>query len=335
MITSKDFSFLITTAGNSRERLVAAYQSIRLQYPHNEVVVVYDNVPSCKINSEDTNLKEITTKERVYVSKGYNIALKECSSKCFVFVHDDTFIAPLFLENIIPHINEKQFCNFTTVEPPLYGEESSAAKPIRDFGRSVDTFVIDDFIKFSTEHINTLERTSIESPFGGFFMAGMVKSILSVGGFDESFQPYFHEDADLLVRLHLAGFKFIQALDSLVYHMGSLTSRGSSESGIAHMTTHRIFLKKWKVEFEYFKNYTMLQGIPYTKVPVKITHTNCSQEFQDYLELISEESPIEVFVDGLKITQEEVGYLQSLSYINKSIKEPGTYQVGSLQIQYK
>lgn len=335
MITSNDFSFLITTAGNSRERLIAAYQSIRLQYPHNEVVIVYDNVPSCQINNEDANLKEIATNERVYVSKGYNTALRECTSKCFVFVHDDTFIAPMFLENMIPHIGKKQFCNFATVEPPIYGEQSTPSKPIKDFGRSVDSFVLDDFIKFATEHISTLESTHTESPFGGFFMAGMVESILSVGGFDESFQPYFHEDADLMVRLHLAGFTFTQAFNSLVYHMGSLTSRVDGESNIAHIATHKIFLNKWKVEFEYFKNYTMLQGIPYEKVPVKLLYTNCTKQLEEYLDLISEESSIQVLVDGSKLTQEEVGYLQSLSYIIKSIGEPGTYQVGSLQIEYK
>lgn len=334
MITSNDFSFLITTAGNNKERLVAAYQSIREQYPHNEIVVVYDNVPSCQINSEDPNLKEIVTNERVYVSKGYNIALRECTSKCFVFVHDDTFIAPMFLENMIPHINEKQFCNFTTIEPPIYGEQSTPAKPIKDFGRSVDTFVLEDFIKFTVEHISTLERTYIEAPFGGFFMAGMVEPILSIGGFDEAFQPYFHEDADLMARLHLAGFKFIQALDSIVYHMGSLTSRTGSESETAHVLTHKIFLKKWKVEFEYFKNYTMLQDIPYEKVPVKIESVNCTEQLKDYLSLISEESSIEVFVDGSKISQEDVAYLQSLSYIVRSIEEPGTYEIGSLQIKY-
>jgi hypothetical protein len=51
--------------------------------------------------------------------------------------------------------------------------------------------------------------------------------------------------------------------------------------------------------------------------------------------MISEESLIEVFVDGSKLTQQEFGYLQSLSYILQSIDGPGVYQIGSLQITYK
>lgn len=335
MITSNDFSFLITTAGNSRERLIAAYNSIRKQYPENEIVVVYDNTASHQINPEDANLKEIATDKRVYVSGGYNLALRECTKKCFVFVHDDTFIAPLFLENMIPHISETGFCNFTTVEPPVFGDQSTLQKPIKDFGRSTDTFVLEDFNKFATQHINALQETSTDSPFGGFFMAGMVDSILKIGGFDESFQPYFYEDSDLMIRMHLAGYTFTHALNSLVYHMGSLTSRESSDSNIAHQLTHKIFLKKWKVEFEYFKNYTMLQRIPYKKVLTKIVCTNCNDQTQQYLSAISEESPITVFVDGTKLTQEEFGYLQSLSYIIGNIDEPGSYEIGSLRIEYK
>jgi GT2 family glycosyltransferase len=56
-----------------------------------------------------------------------------------------------------------------------------------------------------------------------------------------------------MVRLHLKGYKFVLVLNSIVYHMGSLTSRGTEESTIAHDTTHKIFVKKWKIEFEYFK----------------------------------------------------------------------------------
>lgn len=79
MITLDDFSFLMVTPGNDKERITEVYKSIRLQYPSNEIVIVYDNNTIQEINLEDVNLKEIPTIERVYVSKGYNIALKECT----------------------------------------------------------------------------------------------------------------------------------------------------------------------------------------------------------------------------------------------------------------
>ena len=79
----------------------------------------------------------------------------------------------------------------------------------------------------------------------------------------------------------------------------------------------------------------MLQHIPYKEVPVKIVCTNCNSEIDSYLNMISEKSPITVFVDGEKLTQQEFVYLQSLSYIIRDINEPGVYEVGSLRIEYK
>jgi|694.fasta_scaffold06958_16 GT2 family glycosyltransferase len=332
--TLAEFSFLIVTAARDENRLREAYRSIRLQYPENEIVVVYDNTGVLLLNREDINLLEIPTSERVYVSRGYNIALKNCSKPYFVFLHDDTFIAPNFLENILPHISESQFCNFTAIEPPVFGNIDSATAPIRDFGRSLDTFVVENFNKYTEKYVQTLEHRTVESPFGGFFMVGSTKSILSIGGFDETFQPYFFEDSDLMVRLHLANFRFIQVLDSLVYHMVSLTSRGTPESRVAESITHKLFVKKWKVEFNYFRQYTMSAGIPYKKIPVLIKHTNCSESLQEYLSLISEPSTVELIVDGLQISQEDVGYIQSLPYIIQDTILSGSYQLGSMQLNF-
>ena len=334
MITLNDFSFLIVTAANDRNRLISAYDSIRIQYPTNEIIIVYDNQDCIGINSNDVNLIEIGTIERVYVSKGYNLALQYCTKKCFVFLHDDTFIGPNFLENIIPHISEKQFCNFTTVEPPLYNEPSTLKKPIHNFGRSVDTFNISEFHNFCNNHISQLNNSTDNSPYGGFFIAGYKTSIDSVNGFDESFQPYFFEDSDLMLRLHLAGYTFIHILDSIVYHMGSLTSRTSSDSATAQEITGNIFIKKWKVPYEYIKQYTIDNNIPYKNIPYTINAINYNTDIKHILDLFStENSSIIIYVDCNLITEQDFIYIQTLPYLLQSIQETGEYKIGCLNIQ--
>jgi len=332
--TLSDFSFLLVSTAKDRQRLMEVYRSVREQYPKNEIIVVYDNNEPLYLSKEDSNLIEVSTMEKVYVSTGYNIALSKCTKSYFVFIHDDTFIAPMFLENIIPHISETTFCNFTAVEPPVFGDSTTIQKPIKDFGRTMDTFILDNFNKFAKNYIETLKEKTIASPFGGFFMAGSVKSILSIGGFDETFKPYFYEDSDLMVRLHLSGFRFVQVLDSLVYHMVSLTSRVDVDSSKIEEFTHNLFIKKWKVEFEYFKNLTMLQGIPYKNIPIKIKCINCNNQLEEYLSLYSEDSTIEVEVDGSKLSKEDLGYLQSLSYIIQDTSLEGSYSLGSLNINF-
>lgn len=334
MTTINDFSFLIVTRLNSRERLEGVYQSIRRFYD-NEIVIVYDDVKGPSLNSDDVNLNEIYTNERVYVSGGYNIALKNCTNKCFVFLHDDTFVAKNFLENIAPNVTENQFCNFTTIEPPLGSDPDTIEKPIKDFGRNIKTFNINMFDAYCQAHIKNINTPVIKSLYGGFFMAGYKKSIDSVNGFDEYFKPYFYEDSDLMTRLHIAGFRFVQVLNSLVYHMGSLTSRGTDESVIAHNTTHELFLKKWKVPFEAIKKYTMEGGFEYKDIPVEIDYTNCNQAISKFIESINTKgSNIKITIDGSRINNEDLNYLQSLPYVLQSIDEPGLYEISNLKINY-
>lgn len=336
MLTLNDFSFLIVTQAKDTDRLLGAYNSIRYFYPNNEIVIVYENTKDNKLNPEDNNLIEVYTDKRVYVSVGYNIALKHCTKKCFVFFHDDTFLGPNFLENIIPHITEKQFCNFTTVEPPIYNDPDTVQKPIKNFGRSMKEFDFEEFCKFCNDHVNKLTTTTVDSPFGGFFMVGYKESIDSVGGFDEYFQPYFYEDSDLMIRLYQAGYNFIHVLNSLVYHMGSLTSRGTEESTQSSITTSRLFLKKWKAPWEIIREYTLLNKIPYKEVSFKIQAENLQGNLKSFIELISDDkSNITISFDANTLSNEDLNNLQTLPYILQSIDEPGNYELINIKVKYE
>ena len=240
MITTNDISLLIVSAVRDLARLKEVYSHIREQYPTNEIVVVYDNINEVLLPTTDVHLIQVPTVERVYVSSGYNLAVQHSTKKAFVFLHDDTYTAPNFLENLVPHITETMFCNFCTVEPPIFNDPDTIQKPIRNFGLKNTPFQKEEFFAFCQQREQSLSHISHRtepSPFGGFFMAGLKDTFLSVGGFDESFKPYFHEDADLMVRLHMAGFRFTLALDSVVYHVGSLTSRHYDDSHTAYQKT--------------------------------------------------------------------------------------------------
>jgi len=334
MITSNDFSFLIVTMLLDKERLRLAYICIRDQYPDNDIIIVYDNKESLNLSEVDPKVIEIVTKERVFVSGGYNIALRNCKTKCFVFLHDDTFIAENFLENLIPYTKPDAFCNFTTVEPPVFNDPNSLKKPIKDFGRSTDLFSIKSFNDFCKEHITTLKTFTEESNYGGFFLAGYVDSILSVGGFDENFKPYFYEDGDLMMRLHIAGYRFIHVLNAIVYHMGSMSSRADhQETMLASDTTMKIFLKKWKARLEVLRHYTIDNNIPYNKQTFTVTCTNCDPNLTNYCNILSDgDEKVQVHIDGLNFNNEDVHNLQIIPYIINQITDAGDYQIGSITI---
>jgi GT2 family glycosyltransferase len=334
MITINDISILITSTAKDVQRLQSVYKHIRLQYPDNEIVIVYDGVDKKQIHENDPGLIQIPSQEKVYVSGGYNLALKKSTKPAFVFLHDDTYPAPQFLESLIEHITENNFCNFCQVEPPVFGDADSITKPIRNFGLRNTPFKKEEFESFYWDHVSKLPYKFQPSPYGGFFMAGLKESILSVGGFDENFQPYFFEDSDLMIRLHMAGYTFTLALNSLVYHVGSLTSREFNNGIDAQKITQNIFLKKWKTTFEYYKKYSIDNAIPYKKSSVKIEHKNCNLQLGELLDLLSEETAnIVVNLDGLTIKQEDIDYLLQLPYIIHSELEKGLYTIGNLQIK--
>lgn len=334
MLTLNDMSFLIVTPGKDVQRVRRVYDVIREMYPDNEIVFVYDSNTPIYLNKNDSNLIEVGTESRVYVSGGYNLALEHCTRKGFVFLHDDTFVAQNFLENMLPHITPTQFCNFTTVEPPLYNDPDTDKKPIRDFGRDATLFDQEKFNAFCKERIDKLGAVVTESPYGGFFMAGYKSSIDAVGGFDVGFRPYFYEDADLIFRMHTAGYAFVHVLNSMVYHMGSLTSRGTLESEASMQTTSRHFVKKWKASWEAVQKYTLRNDIPYQRIPAEIVATNSTPQLDEYLGLINEpDSDIKISLDARTLTPLGMEYLQSLPYVLQSIEDDGIYELETLTIR--
>lgn len=331
MTTLNDISILIVTTANDVIRLKSVYNHIRSQYPTNEIVVVYDNVQKKLLPETDSYLIQITTNYRVYVSKGYNLAIKHCTKPFFVFLHDDTYTAPDFLENIVPHLSKNSFCNFVTVEPPLFGNSNTIQKPIENFGLSSETFDKYAFDYFYWNHINKLPHIIESSPFGGFFMAGPVSVFKLIGGFDEKFIPYFYEDSDLMVRMHLAGYKFTMILNAIVYHIGSLTSRKSADSLTSHSITEKIFLSKWKTTFDCYKQFAMLHGVNYIYPNANIQIQNCDKPMKDYLELFSDINGVNTIkVDGMKLTQNDIDLLPQIPYVIETVSSSGLYEIGNL-----
>lgn len=333
MITLNDISILIVTAVKDLHRLESVYNHIRKQYPTNEIVIVYDNIDKNVLDINDPNLIQVPTNRRVYVSIGYNLAIKNSTKKCFVFLHDDTYTAPNFLENLLPHLTPKVFCNFVTIEPPTFGDPDTIYKPIKNLGLNSKEFSKEKLDSFYYEHIKKLPHITEPSIYGGFFMAGYKESFLDVGGFDEDYQPYFFEDSDLMIRLHLANYKFLFILNSIVYHIGSQTSRGTEESILAHKTTQNIFLKKWKTTFDYFKQYSMLNNLNYIKPNIFIEKINYDNSLLEFLNLFHEsQGNITLKIDGNKINQQDIEYILQLPYIINTTNEKGIYQIGNLEI---
>jgi len=338
MITLNDISILIVTRVNDNKRVDAVYHRIRKYYRDVEIVIIYDGV-KYNIDVTDSNLKQIITKDRVYVSGGYNLALKSTSKKCFVFLHDDTFIHKDFINNLIPHLSENTICNFTTVEPPLFNNQDIFERPIKNFGFDLQDIDLDAFDDFCDNRNLNSVRVIEENHTGGFFMSGYVSTLLGIGGFDERFKPFFYEDSDLMFRLHLKGIKFFQVFNSLVYHLVSLTSRKSEDGDLASRTTEKIFIEKWKVPFHILTKYSMVEKIEYKCLRVLLSHKNINEvklieHLNNFFHKNTELPHSVLYIDGNTFTQNDMEYIYMLPYIALQNKNSyGKYELNNMILE--
>jgi len=121
-----------------------------------------------------------------------------------------------------------------------------------------------------------------------------------------------------------------------VYHMGSLTSRAGQEGIDSSKITQALYIKKWKVPWEYMRQYTLANGFPYKRIPVEINGENCLPQLQDLIDLISEKgSNIKITFNAQSLQQQDFEYLQTLPYILQSIEDKGDYEIGNLKIKYE
>jgi hypothetical protein len=115
------------------------------------------------------------------------------------------------------HLKPQTVVCATRIEPPLH--PNNGEKILLDFGMWPEEFKKEEFNQYIEEHLDDNKTTN------GIFAPWMMykEDLLAIGGHD----PILHscrEDSDIFNRMKLAGYKFIQPWNSLVYH---LTGRGA------------------------------------------------------------------------------------------------------------
>ena len=151
------------------------------------------------------------------IGRAYDFCIKKATTNYFMVFHADMMLgidADLKAFNLL---KEKTVVCSTRVEPPLH--PNGGEKIIKDFGMWPEDFKEEEFNTFVKENLK--ETKYSEGIFAPWMMSK--EEFLEIGGHD----PIMHscrEDSDVFNRLFLAGFKFIQPWNSLVYH---LTGRGA------------------------------------------------------------------------------------------------------------
>jgi len=246
---------LVLAVYNNLDYTKDCYDRIREIYPDAPMVISSggstDGTLSWLKSLDDDFLSYMHDDDKLCFSDNYNSAIKLVDTEKLVLIHNDMVIGENFLENLSDLIDEKTLLSYTTIEPPIFKGHKRAGKVILDLGSSFHDFKYDLF----NQYVEKVKQKKTLVNGASFFMSGYKTMFEDVGFFDGfSFDPFFCEDDDFLIRAKLKGYNLKTTECAVTYHFVSKTSRvlRSSESKLSEHRNIRNFIRKWGIPIPIF-----------------------------------------------------------------------------------
>ena len=246
---------LVLAVYNNLDYTKDCYDRIREIYPNAPMVISSggstDGTLSWLESLNDDFLSYMHDDDKLCFSDNYNSAIKLVDTEKLVLIHNDMVIGENFLENLSDLIDEKTLLSYTTIEPPIFKGHKRAGKVILDLGSSFHDFKYDLF----NQYVEKVKQKKTLVNGASFFMSGYKTMFEDVGFFDGfSFDPFFCEDDDFLIRAKLKGYNLKTTECAVTYHFVSKTSRvlRSSESKLSEHKNIRNFIRKWGIPIPIF-----------------------------------------------------------------------------------
>ena len=246
---------LVLAVYNNLNYTKDCYERIREIYPNAPMVISSggstDGTLSWLESLDDDFLSYMHDDDKLCFSDNYNSSIKLVDTEKLVLIHNDMVIGENFLENLSDLIDEKTLLSYTTIEPPIFKGHKRAGKVILDLGSSFHDFKYDLF----NQYVETVKQKKTLVNGASFFMSGYKTMFEDVGFFDGfSFDPFFCEDDDFLIRAKLKGYNLKTTECAVTYHFVSKTSRvlRASESKLSEHKNIRNFIRKWGIPIPIF-----------------------------------------------------------------------------------
>jgi GT2 family glycosyltransferase len=358
---------LVLAVYNNLDYTRDCYERIRSIYPEAPLVISSggsnDGTLEWLESLEDDFLSYIHDDDKLTFSDNYNSAIKLVDTEKLVLIHNDMVIGEHFLENLSELIDERTLITYTTVEPPIFKGHKRPGKVLLELGRSFFDFNYNLF----NQYVEKVKQNKELVDGGTFFISGMKSSFVDIGMFDGfTFDPFFCEDDDFLIRAKLKGYDLKTTECAVVYHFVSKTSRvlRFEESKLSEHRNIRNFIRKWGIPIPVFNElrYWEDESFEYKTFNMGLTTRNESRLYnvEPYFdkinlgkipeEYIKNEQPntnfdlrskfilfdaVDVMIyETSPMTDED---MYTINKIRLSIPhyEPGEYQIGNLLIEIR
>ena len=312
---------------NNLEFIQLAYDSIRNLETKHEILILNDaSTDGTKewidnLGDDDLIVYHNEGPERIGIVGMFDKGIEMARTDIIFAFHADMIAAPKLDENILKHLERGKVVSATRVEPALHppGPEKITMNFHIGRGAEADNFDHEEWLHWCNE-IGLKNDKTTKGIFAPWCM--YKEDFLAIGGHDNLFAPQSKEDSDLFNRMQLAGYKFIQPWNALVYHFTSRGSRFNKHSGGAagkdsnewiQTTTKngREFIRKWG---HFIKHDRFMKPIIPPKYDIGLILNNCNNiQFLEALEPWCSN----VYVDNVRlkyITMEQPKTRYSLSY---------------------
>jgi glycosyltransferase involved in cell wall biosynthesis len=247
---------LIIPSYNNLQHLKNVYASIQKHALAAEVILLDDGstdgtwewIWELAEARQHREVKCFRSLERVGHTILYDKGIDMSTNEIVGILHADMIIGPLYIENMLKHLQPGKVVCATRIEPPLH--PAGKEKIIRDFGMDFDTLNIDAFEEFVESAQLEFNNQTTRGMFAPWIL--YKKDFQAIGGHDPLFAPFPYEDSDIFQRWIMAGYELVQSRDAFVYHLTCRGHRWNEQVGqddsyykIVSQRAARNYLRKW------------------------------------------------------------------------------------------
>ena len=236
-----------------------------------EIIVLVDGYVSESeevLNKYNDYIKVLRLENNQGMQTALNLGVMNASNENIMIINDDNVLCTGW-DSIWKEVQEGEVITVNQIEPTGPGIFNF---PVKDFGRTPETFDYDTFIEYEP----TISKEAHFTDDGGIFpFAIKKKNYMMVGGFDTMYQSPFICDWDFFLKLELAGINFKRTHAYHFYHFGSVATknRGGDEDEFKFKASEQpaaqTFMYKWGHPPRLFKNNShspkgqLIKGIKY------------------------------------------------------------------------
>ena len=261
-------SIIIPTYRNPAYLDVCLFSAIDQQRNKNEIIVAVDGFIEESqevLDKYKKDIKVLDLGENQGMQMALNLAVMNATNEKILIVNDDNVFCKDFDLEVEQEFGENVVLTLNQIEPTGPGMFNF---PVRDFGRTPETFDYDTFIEYE----QLIRKNALTSGGGIFPFAMYKKYYMAVGGFDTMYQSPFICDWDFFLKLELIGLNFARTENAHLYHFGSTATKNGNEGDKFKATegpAAQMFMYKWGMSPQIFEDNShmprgsMIKGIKF------------------------------------------------------------------------